>query len=190
DRGGVGFAYRLAIEPASDDFALSLPAAELNVPRGGAMALVVPVTRRGYNGPIRLSAPELPAGYRVKGGRIPEGGTVGVLTIEAEDRAGEPVQLAVEGGAKVEGKEVRRAAPVRLQLARESGAAGLYSLPKLAVARTSAAPFTVAAPAAVTLVKGYPADVPVKLTRAKGQEKLALTLTTIVPGLNQGPTGF
>lgn len=190
ERGGVGFAYRLAIEPAKDDFSLSLPAAEVNVPRGGAATLAVPVVRRGYVGPIALAVPQLPPAYRVKGGRVLEGGTFGVLTIEADDKAGDPVHLAIEARAKMGGKEVRRAVPVRVQLARESGAAGLYALPKLAVATTSAPPFTIIAPASVTLVKGYPAEVTVKFTRSKGQEKLPLQVTAVVPGPNAGPTGF
>jgi hypothetical protein len=181
-RGGVGFPYRLTIEPARDDFALALPVAELNVPRGGAMVLDVPVTRRGYPGPLTITIPTLPAGFRVQGGRVPAGGTAGVLTIAADPGAtAEPAGVALEGRASVAGREVRRPAVQRLILARESGAAGVYILPKLAVAATSAAPFGLTAPAALTLVQGYPAELPVKLTRARGQEKLAVTLRGVAP---------
>src|SRR5205823_885663 len=59
-----------------------------------------------------------------------------------------------------------------------------------ALARTSAAPFQLSAPPALTLVKGYPTEIPVKLTRSMGQEKLAVTVTGLLPGPLAGPTGF
>ena len=190
-RGGVGFGYRLTIRPAEDDFTLALPVAELNVPRGGAVALSVPVTRRGYSGPIRLGIPSLPAGLRLHGGHVPAGGTAGVFTISADPTGGEePILVALEGVATIKGKEMRRPAVQRLVLARESGAAGVYTLPKLALARTSALEYQLSPPAALTLIKGYPSEVPVKLTRSKGQEKLAITVTGLLPGPAAGPTGF
>jgi hypothetical protein len=186
-RGGVGYPYRLTVRPAEDDFTLALPVAELNVPRGGAVALTVPMTRRGYNGAVKLAIPSLPPGLRVQGGNVPPGGTAGVLTIAADSTGGnEPVLVQLQGQATINRRLVQKTAVQRLVLAREAGAAGVYVLPKLAVARTSAVPFQLGPPGALTLVKGYPAEIPVKLMRYKGQEKLAITVIGLLPG----PAGF
>jgi hypothetical protein len=98
--------------------------------------------------------------------------------------------VVLEGQATIDGKQVRRTAVQRLVLARESGAAGTYVLPTLALARTSAAPFQLIPPTALTLIKGYPTEVPIKLTRGKGQEKLAIVVSGLLPGPAAGPTGF
>jgi hypothetical protein len=68
----------------------------------------------------------------------------------------------------------------------------LIELSQLTLARTSAIPFRIEPPATLTLVKGYPTEVPVKLIRDKGPstEKLAIAVTAVVPGPPAGPTGF
>jgi hypothetical protein len=189
-RGGLNFGYRLKIEPAETDFTVALPVPEVNVPRGGAVALNVSVVRRGFAGPIKLVVPSVPTGLIVEGGNIPSEGNAGVLTIRAEGAAGgEPVSLVVEGRATVAGKELRRPAVLRLLPGREAGIAAMVTLRRLELARTSPAPFQLTG-APVNLVKGYSTDVPVRLTRSKGQEKLAVTLTTILPVSPAGPTGI
>jgi hypothetical protein len=185
-RGGLNFGYRLTIEPAVADFTVGLPAAEVNVPRDGVVALSVAVVRRGYSGPIKLVMPNLPAGFAVEGGNVPAEGTTGVLTLRADATAGgEPVSLVLEGQANVAGKELRRPAVMRLLPGREATVASMVMLRRLEAARTSAVPFQLTA-APVTLIKGYPTDVPVRLTRLAGQEKLAVTLTAL---LSAPPTG-
>lgn len=189
-RGGIGFGYRLTIEPAGEEFGITVNATELNVPRAGAVALSVPVVRRGYLGPIRLVVPDAPPGYRIQGGTVPAGATAGVLTIRADAAPGEPVLVSVEGRANIAGKEVRQVATQRLVVSREAGSAGVMSLSRLLLARTTEAPFQVVGPASITLVKGYAVEVPVKLVRGKGQEKLSLLVTPVLPGPVAGPTGF
>src|SRR5262249_46814159 len=92
-RGGINYGYRLTIEPAVPDFLVSQPVAEVNVPRGGSAALTVPVTRRGYTGPVQLTIPKPPAGLTVQGGYVPEGGSYGVLTLTAGAQAQAPQGL-------------------------------------------------------------------------------------------------
>jgi hypothetical protein len=189
-RGGLNFGYRLTVEPAEADFMVTLPASEVNVPRGGAVALNVAVVRRGYTGPLKLVMPDLPAGLVVEGGNVPSGDTAGLLTIRADATAGgEPKSLVLDGRASIAGKEIRRPAVLRRLTGPESGVAGMVTLHRLEVARTSAVPFQLTA-APVTLVKGYPTDVPVRLKRSPGQEKLAITLTTLLPVPAAGPTGI
>jgi hypothetical protein len=50
-----------------------------------------------------------------------------------------------------------------------------------ALGLTAAEPFTVRGPAAIEVVKGYPAAVPVRVTRVKDQQTLAVTVTGTVP---------
>ena len=65
----------------------------------------------------------------------------------------------------------------RLVLNRDVGAAGHLPLTGLALAPTAAPPFTVTAPAALTLVKGYPLEVPV---RFEVRYRLAVDATGLV----------
>jgi hypothetical protein len=188
-RGGVNFGYRLTVQPIEADFAVGLPVQEVNVPRGGAVALNVPIVRSGYTGPLQLVIPDLPTGLTVQGGNVPAGAVGGVLTISADAKAdGEPVALLLEGRATVNGKPLHRPASQSFPVSREAGVAGMLTLRRFLLARTSAVPFQLTAPPPLTLVKGYPVEVPIRLTRSKGQEKLAIQLTSVFPSL--GRTGI
>ena len=72
ERGGVGFGYRLRTRVAPNDFEVTVNAPYLNIPAGGSVAVAVNVDRRGYNGPVQVVLPGLPAGLRAEGGWIPE----------------------------------------------------------------------------------------------------------------------
>lgn len=182
--GGAGYGYRLHVGPAAEDFSVVLPVTELNVPRGGAVALQVPIARRGYTGPVRLTAPKLPPGYRFSGGGVGQGGNTAVIAIAADDTPGEPADLGIEAT----GGPLRRPARAQLVLNRNVGAAGLLEVGGLVLAKSAAVPFQLAIAGPVTLVKGYPADVPVRVTRGKGGEKLSVALTPLVPaGVTANP---
>jgi hypothetical protein len=183
-RGGVGYTYRLTIEPALPEFAVHQPAAEVNVPRGGAVALTVPVARRGYTGPIRLTVPDLPSGLSLQGGHIPAGANEGLftLTAAADISLTGPQFLGIDGRATVDAREVHRRAEQQVVLSRDGGVP-LSAVPvkQFALALTAAEPLTVRGPAAIEVVKGYPAALPVTVTRAKDQQALAVTVTGSVP---------
>jgi hypothetical protein len=150
----------------------------------------VAVVRRGHTGPIKLVVSSVPAGLVVEGGNVPAGGNAGVLTLRADAAAGgEPVSLMLEGRASVAGKEVRRPAVLRLLPGREAGVAGMVTLRRLEVGRTTAAPFQLTA-APVTLVKGYPVELLLRVMRSAAQEKLPITLTTLLPTPPAGPAGI
>jgi hypothetical protein len=180
-RGGLNFGYRLTIEPAVPDFVVHQPLAELNVPRGGSAVLTVPVTRRGYTGPLQLTMPNLPAGLTVQGGYVPEGGGRGVLTLSAAATAQLPagvVFLQVEGSAVGTGQEIRRVGEQRLVMHPDPNlTAPVLTLRRFAVALTTGEPFAVQGPAAIEVVKGYPASVPVTVTRAANQAAPAVDVT-------------
>jgi hypothetical protein len=69
-RGGADFGYRLTVRKLAEDFRLSATPAYINVPRGGTMHIVVNADRRGFDGPIHATIPDLPKGWAVAGGYI------------------------------------------------------------------------------------------------------------------------
>jgi len=70
-RGGPGFGYRLKATRQPPDFNVELVTPYVNLPRNGSAAIEVLVSRRGYDGPIRLSVSDLPEGVIAEGGNIP-----------------------------------------------------------------------------------------------------------------------
>ena len=71
ERGGPLYGYRLITRRAAEDFRLAIGSAFVNIPAGGTALLNVDADRRGYDGPIQLTIPDLPKGVTVEGGFIP-----------------------------------------------------------------------------------------------------------------------
>ena len=69
-RGGANFGYRLTARKQAEDFLLTTSPAYLNVPSGGTVQVVVNADRRGYDGPIQATIPDMPKGWIAKGGYI------------------------------------------------------------------------------------------------------------------------
>jgi hypothetical protein len=185
NRGGINYCYRLTIEPATPDFVVIQPFSEINVPRGGSALLSVPVLRRGYAGPIELTIPNLPPGLSVQGGIVPTNATAGLLTLTAaNDMAAVPdsLSLSIEGKA-ADGKTViHRLAEHRFAVSRDANpATSSLTWHDFALAVTTAEPFTVAGPANLDVVIGYPATVATTLTRAKDQAALAIQVSGVGP---------
>ncbi len=122
ERGGALYGYRLITRKVAEDFKLSLEDPYVNIPAGGTAILNVVADRRGYDGPIQLSIPDLPKGVHVEGGLIPreyveanKSRTInreGILTITAEqDVELSSRQLVVWGEGKLSnGAIIRRRA--------------------------------------------------------------------------------
>jgi len=93
-RGGPLYGYRLIARRQAEDFTLTVSSPFVNIPAGGTAAIGVSADRRGYDGPIQLTIPNLPKGMHVEGGMIPReyvdaGNTRtinrrGILTITAD----------------------------------------------------------------------------------------------------------
>ncbi len=120
-RSGTQYAYRLALRPPRPDFQLSSEPRTPNVPRGGRFPLRVTALREdGFDGAIRVSAGNLPPGLRAADTVIPPGQMVATVMLEAGPDApiGESFPLAIEGTARIGGKEVSKRANQadRLQL--------------------------------------------------------------------------
>jgi hypothetical protein len=70
-RGGPAFGYRLQARQGPPDFVADILSPFVNVPAGGTAQVVVNIQRRGYDGPLRVTIPDLPPGFEVSGGHVP-----------------------------------------------------------------------------------------------------------------------
>lgn len=121
-RGGPLYGYRLIARQQAEDFNLTVSSPYVNIPAGGAAVISVNADRRGYDGPIQLTIPGLPAGLHVEGGMIPREyvdaantrtiNRRGILTITADSGVAlSTSQLEVWGeGALADGSTLRRRA--------------------------------------------------------------------------------
>ena len=122
-RGGPSFGYRLEARRHSPDFVAEIATPFVNVPMGGTAAVVVQIQRRGYDGPIRVTIPNLPPGFVVAGGHVPseaaaqspftEGagfrGARTILTITApSDSSVKNLELRVLASAETPGGTIER----------------------------------------------------------------------------------
>jgi hypothetical protein len=102
-QGGPGYAYRLRLSPPRPDFELRAVPSRLVMPSKGAVAATVYAIRKdGFNGPIKLSFTNLPAGLESAGATIGPNQEVvklGLKTTLAE--MDQPVSLTIEGQATV-----------------------------------------------------------------------------------------
>lgn len=119
ERGGPLYGYRLMTRRQAEDFRLSIASDYVNIPAGGTAMVTVIADRRGYEGPIQLTIPDLPQGLKVEGGFIPREfiepdktrtiNREGVLTITAAPGVAFPAQpLVVWGEGKLAGGGVLR----------------------------------------------------------------------------------
>jgi hypothetical protein len=70
-RGGPLYGYRLIARQQAEDFTLTVSTPFVNIPAGGTAVISVSADRRGYDGPIQLTIPNLPNDIHVAGGVIP-----------------------------------------------------------------------------------------------------------------------
>ncbi len=86
DRGGVGFPYRLIVEPAEVAFQLTLEDDQVAIQRGGTALIRVNIARGGYAGPIDLDIRGLAprGGVTAIPGVIPAGQALGLVGLKAD----------------------------------------------------------------------------------------------------------
>ncbi|MEW6071834.1 MAG: hypothetical protein AB1726_04460 [Planctomycetota bacterium] len=111
-QGSEAHAYRLRLGPPRPDFVLLATPSGINVRAGGTAAFTVHVVRRdGFAGAVDLALVDAPAGFVLSGGHVPAGRDEVRVTLSAPEAARAcPVPLALEGTARIEGREVRRRA--------------------------------------------------------------------------------
>ncbi len=120
-RGGPLYGYRLIVRRQAEDFTLTLGSPYVNIPAGGTAMVSVSADRRGYDGPIQLTVPNLPKGIHVDGGMIPREyvnaanertlNRRGVLMLTADLDSSPPHEIEVWGEATLpDGAVLRRRA--------------------------------------------------------------------------------
>ena len=187
NRGGIGFPYRIVVEPLFPDFQLQANDSQVSVPRGGTAAVGVTVRRKGYSGPITVTVADPPAGLTVRPGTIAAGQTAGVLSLSAAADAkfpAAPIKLVARGqGAngpfeRLAFKPVVYAQQTPLPTCSITEY-GLVAAPALALPVTLDTP-----PAPIEVAHGLSATIPVKVTRTKGADgALAISPLPLPPGL-------
>ncbi len=186
-RGGLGYPYRITVEPADPTYAIEMAEAQVNVPKGGTIAVPVSIGRQGYNGPITLSVTNPPLGLTVRAGQVADGQPVGVLTLSAAaDASVGPVVLDVIGtGQGASGPIVEKASKQVVFAQQANFPVNLQTQTGLPAATTSPTPVILDAPEGpIEAVHGYPATIPVKLTRTEGADAgVSITPLPLPPGL-------
>jgi len=178
--GGLGFGYRLTVEPITPSFDIALNDSQISVAKGGSVAIGVAITRKGIDVPITLDVANPPAGLTVRAGLVGAGQTSGYLTVSAApDAAFDRVDLDVVG--RVPGA----AAPVVVTASKLQVFAQQGTLPTN-VLTTFGLPAAIALPAVlgletpstpVEVVHGFSGPIPIKVVRPKGSEgTLAIAL--------------
>ncbi len=121
-RGGPDFSYRLTVRKQAEDSRLAATPAFVNGPGGATTSIQINADRRGYDGPIHATIPDLPKGWTVEGGYIaPETmdssnqrapSRTGVMTLSVAPDAEMPKSdLVIVGEAKLsDGSLLRRQA--------------------------------------------------------------------------------
>ncbi len=111
-QGGPDYGYRLRVSPPQPDFALRVVPSSLSARAGASVPITVYALRKdGFTNEITLALKDAPAGFSLSGGRVPAGQDQVKLTLTAPWFAPEsPVELHMEGRAKIAGREVTHAA--------------------------------------------------------------------------------
>lgn len=112
EHGGVEYAYRLRISAPQPDFDLRVVPSGLTARSGTTVPFTVYALRKdGFAGEIALTLSNAPFGYALGGAKVPAGQDQVRLTLTVPPRAQpEPVELRLDGIARIGGKEVRHSA--------------------------------------------------------------------------------
>jgi hypothetical protein len=187
NRGGIGYPYRIVVEPLFPDFELVANESQVSVPRGGAASIGVTVLRKGFSGPITVTVADPPAGLTVRPGTIAAGQAGCALTLSASADASFPAApLKLVGRAQGTEGPFERLATKGVVYASQNNVPmcsidqfGLVAAPALAL------PVTLETPATpIEVPHGYSATITVKVIRTKGADAaLAITALPLPAGL-------
>ncbi len=181
NRGGLGFPYRVVVEPIVADFELLANETQVNVPRGGTVTVGVTIRRRGFSGPITVTVADPPAGLSVRPGSIGAEQTAGVLSLSAAaDASFSPAPIRLVARGQGSNGPIERLAFKPLVFAQQANLPtcsmtqyGLVTAPSLAT------PVTLDAPSQpIEVPHGFSVTIPVKVVRSKGSDA-ALAVTPL-----------
>jgi hypothetical protein len=187
NRGGIGYPYRIVVEPLSPDFEILANESQLSVPRGGTSSMGVTILRKGFSGPITVTVADPPAGLSVRPGMIAAGQTTGALTLSASADASFPaVPLKLIGRAQGAEVPFERLATKSVVYAQQNNVP-MFSIAHLGLvaAPALAPPVVLETPSTpIEVPHGYSATIPVKVVRTKGADAaLAITALPLPAGL-------
>ena len=187
-RGGIGFPYRIVVEPVVPDFEVQLNDSEASVPKGGSVVLGVSVTRSEFNGPITLSVLDPPAGLTFRPGTIAAGQTVGALSLSATADASFPLStLKLVGVGQGPSGPIQKLASHRMVFAQQEFLpTNVLELDGLTAATAQPTLATLNAPAGpLEVIHGQNVSIPIKVVRAKDADaELAIASLALPPGLS------
>ncbi len=186
-RGGVGFPYRIVVEPILPDFELLMSEPQVSVPRGGFATALATVRRKGYSGPITLTVAEPPAGLMVRPGSIAAGQTTGVITLAASADAkfpAAPIRL-IGRGQRTDGPFERLASRLVVFTPAATPPAGTLTQHGLVIAPARPTPVVLDTPSdPIEVAHGFSAKIPVKVARSKGADAaIAISGLSLPPGV-------
>jgi hypothetical protein len=112
NQGGPECGYRLRLSPPQPDFELRAAPSSVNVRANATVAMTVFALRKdGFAGEIGLHLKDAPAGFVLDGGLIPAGQDQVRVTLTAPAPAPPgPLNLAIEGRGRIDGRQVARTA--------------------------------------------------------------------------------
>jgi hypothetical protein len=179
-RGGVGYGYRIEVEPVENSFAVIPADPQISIPKGGTVAVPVTLMRYGFNGPVTVGLQDPPAGVTFRAGVIPAGQVVGVMSVSAAADANfGAVTLKLNGMAEEGARKISVIANKPIQFA------AVATLPTkiedqegLMAAPMAARPIVLEAPESIEAVHGLSGTFVVKANR-QGEENGALALTPV-----------
>lgn len=183
-RGGVGFPYRIEIDPNPATFELILNEPELTIPKGGHAVLGAKIVRRGENGAITLKVLDPPPGLTFRTGTIPAGQTAGAMSLTlAKDAHFEALPLRIVGEA-ANGRVQAALKPIVLNRQGNLPTTvwtqhGLFSAP------SKPGPVVLDAPATpVEIVHGLGGSIPLKVARDPGADgSIVISALSPPPGV-------
>jgi hypothetical protein len=187
--GGIGYPYRLVIEPADPGFQLVLSGdPQTSVPRGGTSVIPIGVTRAGYNGPLTISVNNPPPGLSARPAQVADRQTVCALSVSAaSDAAFGPVSLDIVGTAQGPNGPIVEKAGKLVVFAQQQNIPSTVMLQiGLAAAPAPSKILSLESPAdPIEAVHGFPATVPIRITRGGDPAKGELTIPP-PPAMPQG----
>jgi len=111
-KGGPEYAYRLRIGAPRPDFELRVTPSAINATGGTSVPVAVHAIRKdGFAGAIALALRDGPRGLSLSGAMIPAGQDQVRITLTVPPQIPrEPIELALEGRATIDGRELTRQA--------------------------------------------------------------------------------
>ena len=193
-RGGVGYPYRIKVEPVVTDFELILPEVQASLPKGGTATIPLAVTRRGWNGPIRVDIPNLPAGVTARPATISDGQVVGSITLTSTPAAAFGVAHLVGVGQAQgpEGPIVSHGSKSLVFAQQATVQTNTMDFDGITAAGALELPVALDAPAGpIEIPHGYGTAIPIKATRKAGADgALAFSIPTPPPGMTVAASNF